>query len=48
MPEKSKADAFWEENTATLSYDLQNPEILTFEQAAKLGLAPDIEGESEV
>lgn len=40
-PDKKKVDAFWEEAAANFSYDLQNPDILTYEQAAKLGLTPD-------
>jgi DNA-binding response OmpR family regulator len=34
-------DKFWEEADLSASYDLNNPEILSFDQAAKLGLAPE-------
>jgi len=34
-------DKFWEEADVTAAYDLDNPEILTFDQASKLGLTPD-------
>ncbi|PKN87693.1 MAG: hypothetical protein CVU46_03610 [Chloroflexi bacterium HGW-Chloroflexi-8] len=40
-PGKKDADAFWDEAALNYNYDLQNPEILTYEQAAKLGLAPE-------
>ncbi|MHB8135172.1 MAG: response regulator [Anaerolineaceae bacterium] len=39
-PDNKGADAFWDEAALNYNYDLQNPEILTFEQAAKLGLTP--------
>lgn len=39
-PEKKKVDAFWDKISSNLEYDLQNPEILTYEQASKLGLTP--------
>lgn len=39
-PDKKKVDAFWEEAASNFSYDLQNPDILTYDQAAKLGLTP--------
>lgn len=34
-------DKFWDEADIARTYDLDNPEILTFDQAAKLGLAPE-------
>lgn len=34
-------DQFWDEVDIAKAYDLDNPDILTFDQAAKLGLAPD-------
>ncbi|MBW6475229.1 MAG: response regulator [Anaerolineaceae bacterium] len=34
-------DKFWDEADIARAYDLDNPEILTFDQAAKLGLAPE-------
>ncbi len=34
-------DKFWDEADIAKAYNLDNPEILTFDQAAKLGLAPD-------
>ena len=34
-------DKFWEEADVSATYDLDNPEILTFDQASKLGLTPD-------
>lgn len=34
-------DKFWDEADIAKAYDLDNPEILTFDQAAKLGLAPE-------
>lgn len=34
-------DKFWDEADIVRAYDLDNPEILTFDQAAKLGLAPE-------
>ncbi len=39
-PGKKNADTFWDDATLNYKYDLQNPEILTYEQAAKLGLTP--------
>jgi len=36
-----EADRFWDEADIAKAYNLDNPEILTFDQAAKLGLAPD-------
>jgi hypothetical protein len=42
-PEKKKVDKFWDEISTSYSYDLNNPEILTYEQAAKLGLTPEEE-----
>ncbi len=36
-------DQFWDEADIAKAYDLDNPDILTFDQAAKLGLAPDDE-----
>ncbi len=44
LPEKKKVDAFWDKVSSHIDYDLQNPEILSYEQAAKLGLAPEDEG----
>ena len=46
LPEKKKVDAFWEKASAHHEYDLQNPEILSYEQAAKLGLTPGEESRS--
>lgn len=34
-------DKFWEEADVSAVYNLDNPEILTFDQASKLGLTPD-------
>ena len=34
-------DKFWNEADIAKAYDLNNPEILSFDQAAKLGLAPE-------
>ncbi|MDO9088237.1 MAG: response regulator [Anaerolineaceae bacterium] len=34
-------DKFWDEADLSTAYDLNNPEILSFDQAAKLGLAPE-------
>ena len=39
----SEIDKFWDEADIAKAYDLDNPDILTFDQAAKLGLAPDKE-----
>lgn len=39
----SGVDKFWDEADIAKAYDLDNPDILTFDQAAKLGLAPDDE-----
>ena len=39
------ADKFWEEADVSAIYNLDNPEILTFDQASKLGLTPDEQGE---
>lgn len=38
-------DKFWDEAVIARVYDLDNPEILTFDQASKLGLAPEEEKE---
>jgi hypothetical protein len=40
-PEMPGVDKFWDEADIARAYDLDNPEILTFDQAAKLGLAPE-------
>ncbi len=37
----SEVDKFWDEADIAKAYDLDNPDILTFDQAAKLGLAPE-------
>lgn len=39
-PEKNKVDAFWDKVSDHVEYDLQNPEIITYEQASKMGLTP--------
>ena len=39
--EMPAVDKFWDEADIARTYDLDNPEILTFDQAAKLGLAPE-------
>jgi hypothetical protein len=39
----SGIDKFWDEADIAKAYDLDNPDILTFDQAAKLGLAPEDE-----
>jgi two-component system response regulator (stage 0 sporulation protein F) len=36
-------DKFWDEADIAAAYDLNNPEILSFDQASKLGLTPDNE-----
>jgi len=38
-------DKFWNEIDIAKTYDLNNPEILSFDQAAKLGLAPESDDE---
>lgn len=43
--EMPAVDKFWDEADIARTYDLDNPEILTFDQAAKLGLAPEEEKE---
>lgn len=40
LPEKKKVEAFWDKASSNQDYDLQNPEILSYEQASKLGLTP--------
>lgn len=45
--EISEADKFWDEADIAKAYNLDNPEILTFDQAAKLGLAPDDEEDNK-
>ena len=39
----SEVDKFWDEADIAKAYDLDNPDIITFDQAAKLGLAPEEE-----
>lgn len=38
-----EVDEFWNEADIGTAYDLDNPEILSFDQASKLGLTPDEE-----
>jgi len=40
-----EVDQFWSDAELHAAYDLDNPEILSFDQAAKLGLIPDEEDE---
>lgn len=40
-----EVDEFWNETDIGGAYDLDNPEILSFDQASKLGLTPDEEEE---
>jgi hypothetical protein len=43
--ELKEVDQFWNDADIEAAYDLDNPEILSFDQASKLGLTPDEEEE---